>query len=177
MVFPINEKMKYEIETKKRIEYLYKPIVLGLLSSILIAVLLFFFNNKNLYAAFEIFLIIFLFYFIFVGIPLFTIYFNYSKKDSTTILVVEDFGQNFIYKNTLAEHRFKEEEIEKVIFYLPPPLFENRATWMYWDALYYFEIITIKDSFKISCLVINNLEDYINEEKIERRKVYFPLIK
>ena len=178
MVSVINmEKMTYEIETKKRFEYLYKPILLVLISNVMVSIFLYYFNDQNLSAALEIFLVIFLFCFIFVGIPLLILYFNYSKNDSKTTLVVEDFGETFIYKNALIKHHFRKQEIEKVIFYLTPPLFENRTTWMYWDALFYFEIITKKKSFKVTCLVINNFEEYIDEDKIERNRILFPLIK
>jgi len=110
-------------------------------------------------------------------IPLSIFFYNYLNKDRDTILIIEDNGQRFIYQNKNIKILFVEKDIEKVIFHLSPPLYDKRSTWLHWDDYFYSEIITNKGVFKIGCLVISNLEDYIKQDKIERRKVYFPLIK
>lgn len=111
-------------------------------------------------------------------IPLLIFFYNYLRKDRDTKLTIEGNGRDFIYQNKNTKISFTENDIKKVIFHLSPPLYDKRSTWLYWDDYFYSEIITNKGVFKVGCLVVNNLEKYIiKEDKIERRKVYFPLIK
>jgi len=98
------------------------------------------------------------------------------KKDKETILTIENKGESFIYQNEGCKVTFTGKDIKKVILHLSPPLYEKRFTWLYWDDYFYSEIFTEKETFKISCLVIDNIEEYIPEGKLERRKDFFPLI-
>ncbi len=169
--------MNFKITKKDKIKYLLKPLIIIFILCFIFALIM------KQYHSYGLIMFLKLFSGTFAGqsflflIPLLTFYFNYFKKDKNTLLTIENNGKNFNYQSCGMKISFNENDIKKVIFHLSPPLFDKRATRLFWDDYFYSEIYTTKGIFKLSCLVINNLEEYINEEKIERKKVYFPLIK
>ncbi|WP_417859476.1 hypothetical protein [Xanthomarina gelatinilytica] len=169
--------MIFSISRNDKIKYLFIPLLKGLLIDIIIVVLMSIYYNGNLILSMKLFIGVFAFQMIFYNIPLSIFYYNYYRKDNDTLLTIENNTKTFIYHKGKTKISFTKEDVEKLILHLPPPLYDRRQSWLHWDEYFYSEIITKNHSFKISCLVINNLKDYIEEEKIERKKVYFPLIK
>lgn len=169
--------MTFNITQKDKFKYLYKPLLVILFLCFVFALILKYYYNYDSFMFLKIFLGTYAGQSFLFLIPLIIFYYNYLKKDRDTTLTIEGNGESFYYQNRGVKISFTESDIEKVIFHLSPPLYDKRPTWLYWDDYFYSEIITNKGIFKISCLVINNLEEFVKEEKTERKKVYFPLIK
>lgn len=169
--------MIFNIDSKDKSKYFYNPLILGFLFDLVLVFCFAHYKDVN----FEIFLKLLLGILIgqsfLFNIPLLIFFYNHHKKDKSTKLTIENNGESFVYENNGIKISFTNEDIEKVILRLSPPLYENRSAWLYWDDYFYSEVITNKGVFKISCLVIDTIEDYINEDKIERVKTFFPLIK
>ena len=169
--------MTFDITQKDRFKYLYKPLLIILLLCFVFALILKYYYSYDLLMFLKFFLGTYIGQSFLFLIPLIIFFHNYLNKDRGTTLTIEGNGESFLYQNKDINISFTENDIEKVIFHLSPPLYDKRSTWLYWDDYFYSEIITSKGVFKISCLVINNLEEFVKEEKTERKKVYFPLIK
>ena len=168
--------MIFKITKRDKNIYFYKPIILGFLLDIILALGFTYYKDANLIMFLKLLLGILIGQSFLFNIPLLIFFYYYMKKDRSTEFEIENNGENFNYQNSKVKISFTENDIKEVVFHLSPPLYDERATWLYWDDYFYSEIITTKGVFKIGCLVINNLIDYINDEKIVRKKVYFPLI-
>lgn len=170
--------MIFRLTQKTKFKYLYIPLLKGFVINILtVLIMSFFYHVSDLTLFLKLFFGVFAFQMIFYNIPLLFFYYNYYKRDLKTLFYIDDKEYNFVYENAQSKILFTKDDIIKVVFHLPPALYDRRSTLLHWDEFFFSEIITKRNSFKISCLVINNLEEFISEEKIERFKVYFPLIK
>ena len=168
--------MLFKITKNDKLKYFIRPLILGFLIDIVLVIIFIFFMQADLVMFFKLVFGLVIGQSILFNLPLSIFYFNYLRKNKDILFGIMDNNENFSYQNKEEKITFVENDIKKVILHLSPPLYDKRTTWLYWDDYFYSEIITIKGTFKIGCLVINNLEDYIKDEKVERRKVYFPLI-
>ncbi len=169
--------MTFSITSKDKLKYFIRPLFLGFVLDIILATLFTYYKGADYVMFLKLLLGILIGQSFLFNIPLSVFFYNYLRKDRDTTLTIEGNGESFYYQNRDVKISFTESDIEKVIFHLSPPLYDKRSTWLYWDDYFYSEIITNEETFKIGCLVINNLEEYIKEDKVERKKVYFPLIK
>ena len=169
--------MVYRITSKDKFFYLYRHILASIVIGFICLWVVDFNSDFGLVFFIKAYLGLLLCQFILFILPAIILYKNYSKRDLHASLTIENDGEMFFFENAEIEFSFSKREIEKVIYYLTPPLYEDRMTWVGWDSYFYSKVITSKGTFIISCLLINNLEDYIDDDLSERRKVLFPLIK
>ncbi len=166
----------FKITSKDKTKYLFKPLLIIFFLCVVFALILKYYHSYNFIFFVKILLGTFVgqsFLFLF---PISFFYNNYYKKDKNVFLKIGISREFFIYQNEDKKVEFEKKDIQKVILHLSPPLYDKRSTWLFWDDYFYSEIVTTKGVFKVSCLVIDILEEYIDIDKIERRKVYFPLI-
>lgn len=168
--------MNHRISKKNKLKHFYKPILFGVIIAIIVSYFIVLIKGGDLTLMIKVFLGIFIFGLFLFDFPLIIFFINYVNNDKNISLVVDKSENNLIFKNENKEIELSKNDIYKVIMFLPPALFDERITLLHWDEYFYYEVISSKGNFKITFLVISNLESYFPEEKIERKKVYFPLI-
>ena len=169
--------LKFSITKESKSKYLYKPLIIAFVIDIIVVIGMTNYYDESFSTALFFFIIIIIFHSILITIPLVILYSNYFKNDKNISFSIINEGESFIYQNKNIEIRILKDDIEKVIFYLSPGLYRNGLTWLYWDDFFYSEIVTNNKTFRVSCLVIDTLKEFIEKEKIERRLIYFPIIK
>lgn len=166
----------FKIASKDKSKYLFRPLLILCCIGFVICFVIILYKKTNLILGLQILFGALVGQSFLYFIPLFLFYNNYLKKDKHVFFNIGTNGESFSYQNKYKVVEFKEKDIQKVILHLSPALYDRRSTGLFWDDYFYSEIITTKGIFKVSCLVIDAIEDYIDKDKIERRKEYFPFM-
>ena len=132
------------------------------------------FDYQDFNGFLKVFLITLLTVSIITLIPLIILYLNYYIKDSRTELLIEKNGNEFNYQNDNINIKFSKYEIEKVIRHINSRKKRKTYPWVFWDELFYYEIVLPNTSIKVSCLVIDNLKQHISKDKYEEQSHFFP---
>ena len=82
----------------------------------------------------------------------------------------------FEFKSPSEKIQFTENDIIKCEVNLPPPIFDKRMSFLFWDEYFFYKIHLQNRTLNVSCLICNDLEKYIQKVKIKKIKNYFPLI-
>lgn len=123
--------MIFRLTSKDKSKYFYRPLTIILMLCFVFAVIVKYYCSYDLIMFLKIFFGTFAVQSFLFLVPLSIFQLNYFKKDKRTTLIIENNGESFAYQNNNAKVIFTEKNLEKVIFYLSPPLFDKRATWLY----------------------------------------------
>lgn len=113
-------------------------------------------------------------FFVYLG-PLLILYFNYSRENKTVVFEIKN--DTLIFKKDASEDVFTIEDIDFVEFNFSVPLYNKQLRLFFWDEYYYAKIKLVnEDVFYITCLLCDDIEGFIPEILIKRRRRVFPLI-
>ena len=171
--------LKYSVDSKSKKKYFYKPLLI--IISIDILAFLFFLYVKKMTTEESILVLlgILAFSLILYIAPLFAFYFNYffTNKNCQLVITANSLGNIFSYKSGTINIEIKESDIKQVVFYLPPPVYEKRAHWLFWDKYFYSKIILENQEIVVTCLLCDDFNKYIPQNKKVLKKVPFPFVK
>jgi len=162
---------------KNSFRYLYFPIILWISVTLTIAIFVAYIDN--IYVAGKFFFLFLFVLGVFFIFPSLILYLNYRKSNKGTELNVmrNEKGINvFLYRSQNEEISFTEIEILECKAILSPPIYDRRIPFAFWDEYYYYIICLENRKIYITCLICNDLEKYVQENKIIKNKDYFPLI-
>ena len=176
-----NTNVKYKVDFKSKKKYFYN-FFKYLFSIIILLSTVFYLLFKPSFEIFiKVFLSVFLFSSIFYLIPLILLFRNYLKYNEHLELVL---GNNDKYilnlKNKLTDSKISllESNIKSINLNLSHTLYDKRMRLLYWDELFYYEIILkTNEKIFISCLLCDELIEYFPNVKNNRIKRIFPNIK
>lgn len=105
-------------------------------------------------------------------LPLLLLFFNYSKENKNSSLVVDN--GLFEFSKNKQQTKFISSNIDEVEVNISMTLFYNKQTFFLWDEYYYY-VIKLKDgrNITITCLLCNDLENYIPSELFKKKKRAF----
>jgi len=106
-------------------------------------------------------------------LPLLILFFNYSKENKTSSLIIDN--GNFEFSKNKQITKFTLSDIEEIELNISPNLFYNGLTFFLWDE-YYYTLVKLKngDNLIITCLLCNELETHIPNELIKRKRRLLP---
>ena len=110
-------------------------------------------------------------------LPLFILYFNHHANSKSVEFSFEQEGNKFKYSSNKKNVTFTMDDIEKIELYLRPNMYEKFFELQYFGDYHYYRIfIKKRGAINISCLVCDEIEDFIPEKLIKRKKKYLPIL-
>lgn len=111
-------------------------------------------------------------------LPLLILHINhylYSEDDS---FLYDEYRGVMIYERKRVDTRFNVKDIESIVCYKSWPLAENRTPIFPWD-IYNYAAIKLKNGklFKVSSLVVYELDKKIKFDEIKIKKTFYPWIR
>lgn len=98
---------------------------------------------------------------------------KYNKNDE---LIIRN-GIELTLYDRKNKQSFRLNDIEVIEIHLPITLYQKRTTWLYWDELFYYNIIFKNgNTYPISCLLCDFIDD-LPKYRFQKIKRFFPIIK
>lgn len=166
--------IKCSVDLKKKKKYYYNFLFKYLLINILTLIFLscFFESTHILKVSFGLFGITSI-WFVF---PLLILYLNYMKYNKNDELIIRN-GIELTLYDRKNKQSFRLNDIEVIEIHLPITLYQKRTTWLYWDELFYYNIIFKNgNTYPISCLLCDFIDD-LPKYRFQKIKRFFPIIK
>lgn len=152
------------------------PITLWIISFFISFVIMHFSgDDSSIFLSFAYSFLVFSMVGVIIFVPLIFLYFSHSKKNKNSMLEIEwtHFGNNFKYQDKDSAIEFSYKDISEVNTYLPYNLYTNNYSIGIIDSYFYYKI-KFKDNREIflSCIIINNLENYLPEHLFKKNEVF-----
>ncbi len=165
--------MEFTISNHRKYRYLYKPLLIGLAADFVIVYLGIWYYNANLSVALQVILAVLIGQSILIYIPLVLFYWNYLKTNKNSVLKIDPYVKTFTFTDGGKTIISAKANILKVTFHMSIPAYHGRTIYLWWHDFFYAKIQTTKGDFIVTCLLCDKLEDYVPEDKIEKKSSHF----
>ncbi|SDY05643.1 hypothetical protein SAMN05444411_1168 [Lutibacter oricola] len=171
----------YKIDFDRKRKYFYNFLIYMFLIGISLPIIFYLIFDLSISVTIKMCLSFFLFTSVFYLIPLIVLFKNYTKHNKHFELIIEENEKYLINrKNTNLKSKINlpDSEIKIINSNLSYSLFDNRIRLLFWDELFYNELI-LKNNERIyiSCLLCDELIEHFPNVKNNRIKRIFPNIK
>jgi hypothetical protein len=120
---------------------------------------------------------IILFDLVFYFIPLFILYSNHRKHGKGVVFEYDKIHKKYIYSSQDQEIKFTAADLNEVVHFVTPSNYEERTDWVMWGKFFYTHInLKCGRVIKLSCLVLDEVENVFPAEKTIKKKKFFPII-
>ncbi|MBU2525957.1 MAG: hypothetical protein KKC03_05085 [Bacteroidetes bacterium] len=161
--------MDFKISKDSIKKYLIRPLIIAILIDLILVAGFTVYLDENILFFFKwLVIIIFIQSFTFY-LPLFIFFSNYYKINKDVLLTLTPEKKEFVYTKGFKSVFFKEEDIESLTFYTSIPVHKNKQVYSFWLDYYYCILKTSKGSFVVTCLLCDELDKFVPEEKIIRK--------
>ena len=159
-------------------KYLIRPILFWLLGPFILMIIIYILKGYSIQTLSSSYLISIFTLIPFFPLLVFIFYFNYKKHNGKSTFSLTENYKKFNYNDLNIEVVFENSDIEKIFVYLSYPEYEKRLITAFWTEYYYVKIVLKnKTKIKITCLLCDNIINYLDDSKIVFKKRFFPLVK
>lgn len=167
-----------EVSKKIKQKYFYKYFIPPTISTAIgVLIGIYWKNLHNTNVMWLFILTVFIFWGLFYGLPLITLYLNHLSYTKKITFSFDSSSKTCYFSSEKEAKKFSFEEIEKVIMFISFPRFYKRVDRFYFGHFYYCQIL-FKDgsSIKLPGWTFDEIKQEIPISLIEKEKRFWPLI-
>ncbi|UPQ80711.1 hypothetical protein M0M57_07685 [Flavobacterium azooxidireducens] len=169
------KKYKFKMYSRK---YLIRPILFWLIGPFILMIIIYMLKGYSIQTLSSSYLISIFTLIPFFPLLVFIFFFNYKKHNGKSTFSLTDNYKKFNYKDLNSEIIFENSDIKKIFVYFSYPEYEKRTITAFWTEYYYVKIVLKNENnIIITCLLSDEIINYLDRSKIIYKKKFFPLIK